>query len=159
MNLGFPTNLVGYQYLVDAITMVVKNPDYAGSFNTVVYPEIARKKGKTVTSIERAIRNMIEATYQRHERGFFDKLFGYTVKKPTNSEFITFCAEKIRAEILQLNSLYNNNINYIMYKEGYNMIKIHLSRILGEKRLEEVKAEYECYGYAVEIQVVDTNSK
>lgn len=30
---------------------------------------------------------------------------------------------------------------------------------ISEKRLAEVKAEYECYGYSVETQVVDANSK
>ena len=34
---------------------------------------------------------------------------------------------------------YNNNIHYIIHKGGYIMIKIHLSRILGEKRITQAE--------------------
>lgn len=35
--------------------------------------------------------------------------------------------------------LYNNSTDYIIHKGGYIMIKIHLSRILGEKRITQAE--------------------
>lgn len=100
MRFGFPTYMKGYQYLVEAVAMIIENPDYIGNFHHNVYPEIARKSGITTCSVERAIRNVIQGAYERHEIGYFKQFFGYSVQKPTNTEFISLCAEKIRAEIL-----------------------------------------------------------
>lgn len=100
MRFGFPAYMKGYQYLVEAVAMIIENPDYIGNFHHNVYPEIARKSGITTCSVERAIRNVIQGAYERHEIGYFKQFFGYSVQKPTNTEFISLCAEKIRAEIL-----------------------------------------------------------
>lgn len=100
IKMGFPTHMKGYRYTVEAVAMVIENPLYIGHFQNELYPEIAQKSGVTTCSVERAIRNVIQGTYERHEIGYFKQFFGYPVQKPTNAEFITFCAEKIRAEIL-----------------------------------------------------------
>lgn len=100
IKIGFPTHMKGFRYTVEAVAMVIENPLYIGHFQHELYPEIARKSGVTTCSVERAIRNVIQGTYERHGIGYFSQFFGYPIQKPTNTEFISFCAEKIRAEIL-----------------------------------------------------------
>lgn len=100
IKMGFPTHMKGYLYTVEAVTMVIENPAHIGRFQYEVYPEIAEKFGVTTCSVERAIRTLIKGTYERHEIGYFKRFFGYAIQKPTNTEFITLCAEKIKTEIL-----------------------------------------------------------
>ncbi|MDE6834807.1 MAG: sporulation initiation factor Spo0A C-terminal domain-containing protein [Ruminococcus sp.] len=101
MKTGIPTNKVGYQSLVEAIVMAIENPDCYGNFGEVIYPEIARKTGKSTTSVERGIRLLLKSTYNNRPDNFFSNLFGYPINdKPTNTEFIIFCAEKIRTKWL-----------------------------------------------------------
>ncbi|MDE7138396.1 MAG: sporulation initiation factor Spo0A C-terminal domain-containing protein, partial [Ruminococcus sp.] len=63
-----------------------------------LYPIIAEKHNVTSLSVERATRNSIELAYDRNHRKF-EELFGYKLLKPTNTEFVAFCAEKIRLEL------------------------------------------------------------
>lgn len=100
IKMGFPTHMKGYLYTVEAVAMIIENPVHIGRFQYEIYPEIAKKFGVTTCSVERAIRTLIKGTYERHEIGYFRQFFGYAIQKPTNTEFITLCAEKIKTEIL-----------------------------------------------------------
>ena len=42
--LGIPAHIKGYQYLRDAIIMVVKDQEMMGSVTKILYPAIAKKK-------------------------------------------------------------------------------------------------------------------
>lgn len=99
LGLGVQANLKGYRYLAEAVWMTIENPDSSYNFNHGVYPIIAKNHGTTPTSVERAVRNSIELAYDRNYRKFED-FFGYPLQKPTNTEFVSFCAEKIRLELL-----------------------------------------------------------
>lgn len=99
LHIGFQANLRGYRYLIETIPMIVENPELIYSFNHNLYPAIAGIHGMTPSSVERAVRNSIELAYDRNRRKF-EEFFGYSVQKPTNTEFISFCAEKIRIELL-----------------------------------------------------------
>lgn len=98
MELGVQTNLKGYRYLTEAVLLNVVNPELSYNFNHGVYPVIAKNHGTTPASVERAVRNSIELAYDRNYRKF-EEFFGYPLQKPTNTEFISFCAEKIRLEL------------------------------------------------------------
>lgn len=99
LNLGFPANLKGYRYLIETISAVTENRELIYSFNHELYPMIAEKHNVTPLSVERSVRHSIELTYDRNYRKFTE-FFGYPLQKPTNTEFISFCAEKIRIELL-----------------------------------------------------------
>lgn len=99
LSIGFHANLKGYRYIAEAVTLVIENSDFAYCFNKKLYPLIAKKYGVTPENIERAIRTSIEVAYDRNYDKF-ERFFGYTLQKPTNTEFILFCAEKIRIELL-----------------------------------------------------------
>jgi two-component system response regulator (stage 0 sporulation protein A) len=101
--IGIPAHIKGYQYLRDAIMMVVKDLDIINSITKQLYPSIARIYNTTPSRVERAIRHAIEVAWSRGKVDAIDSLFGYTVSigkgKPTNSEFIAMVADKLRLEL------------------------------------------------------------
>ncbi len=101
--IGVPAHIKGYQYLRDAIMMVVKDLDIINSITKQLYPSIAREYNTTPSRVERAIRHAIEVAWSRGQVETIDALFGYTVSigkgKPTNSEFIAMVADKLRLEM------------------------------------------------------------
>lgn len=101
--IGVPAHIKGYQYLRDAIMMVVKDLDIINSITKQLYPSIARIYNTTPSRVERAIRHAIEVAWSRGQVDAIDSLFGYTVSvgkgKPTNSEFIAMVADKLRLEM------------------------------------------------------------
>ena len=99
---GVPAHIKGYQYLRDAITMVVDDMDLLGAVTKELYPSIAKRNNTTPSRVERAIRHAIEVAWNRGRIETINTLFGYTVHndkgKPTNSEFIAIIADKLRLE-------------------------------------------------------------
>lgn len=100
--IGVPAHIKGYQYLRDAITMVVDDMDMLSAVTKELYPEIAKRNKTTPSRVERAIRHAIEVAWNRGKLETLNNLFGYTVAedkgKPTNSEFIAIVADKLRLE-------------------------------------------------------------
>lgn len=100
--IGVPAHIKGYQYLRDAITMVVEDMDLLGAVTKELYPAIAQLNNTTPSRVERAIRHAIEVAWNRGKIETINNLFGYTVQndkgKPTNSEFIAIIADKLRLE-------------------------------------------------------------
>lgn len=97
--LGIPAHIKGYQYLRDAISMVVRDREMMETVTKILYPEIAKKNYTSSSRVERAIRHAIEVAWGRGSLEVIDELFGYTIStgkgKPTNSEFIALIADKI----------------------------------------------------------------
>ncbi len=100
--IGVPAHIKGYQYLRNAITMVVDDIDLLGAVTKELYPAIAKINNTTPSRVERAIRHAIEVAWNRGKIETINSLFGYTVHndkgKPTNSEFIAIIADKLRLE-------------------------------------------------------------
>ena len=100
--IGVPAHIKGYQYLREAIIMVVNDIEMINSITKILYPTIAKKFQTTPSCVERAIRHAIEVAWSRGKMDTIDELFSYTVHngkgKPTNSEFIALIADKIRLE-------------------------------------------------------------
>ena len=99
IDMGIPASLSGYTYLREAIHLVIDmgaSPD--GLLSKRVYPVIAKKYGKSMASVEKAIRTAIETAWIRGRTDILDRLFGYTVSaqrgKPTNTEFIAMIADR-----------------------------------------------------------------
>lgn len=100
--IGVPAHIKGYQYLREAIIMVVQDIDMINSITKILYPTIAKRFQTTPSRVERAIRHAIEVAWSRGKMDTIDELFSYTIHnekgKPTNSEFIALIADKIRLE-------------------------------------------------------------
>lgn len=99
---GVPAHIKGYQYLRDAIIMVIREPEMLNSITKILYPTIAKRNQTTPSRVERAIRHAIEVAWSRGNMDIINSLFSYTVStgkgKPTNSEFIALIADKIRLQ-------------------------------------------------------------
>ena len=100
---GVPAHIKGYQYLREAIIMVINDIDVINQITKSLYPKIAYKFNTTPSRVERAIRHAIEVAWGRGDQKTVEKIFGYTISaakgKPTNSEFIAMIADKLRLEL------------------------------------------------------------
>ncbi len=100
---GVPAHIKGYQYLREAIMMVVNDIDVINQITKSLYPKIAYKFETTPSRVERAIRHAIEVAWGRGQQEAVENIFGYTISaakgKPTNSEFIAMIADKLRLEL------------------------------------------------------------
>lgn len=100
---GVPAHIKGYQYLREAIMMVVNDIDVINQITKSLYPRIATKYNTTPSRVERAIRHAIEVAWGRGQQDAVENIFGYTISaakgKPTNSEFIAMIADKLRLEL------------------------------------------------------------
>ena len=101
--IGVPAHIKGYQYLRDAITMTVNDMNTINAITKYLYPTVAKKYKTTSSRVERAIRHAIEVAWDRGDVEVLNSFFGYTVSnvkgKPTNSEFISMIADRIRLQI------------------------------------------------------------
>lgn len=99
---GVPAHIKGYQYLREAIMMAVEDMDAVGAITKILYPSIAKKFKTTSSRVERAIRHAIEVAWDRGDIETLQGYFGYTVSgikgKPTNSEFISMIADRLRLQ-------------------------------------------------------------
>lgn len=97
-NLGIPSNIKGYTFLMEAIGLYSNK-----SINRVpiknIYLEIALKYNSTEARVERSIRHAIELGYLRGDLELINDMFGYSIdinkNKPTNTQFIATIAEKL----------------------------------------------------------------
>ena len=100
---GVPAHIKGYQYLREAIMMVVNDIDVINQITKSLYPKIAFKYNTTPSRVERAIRHAIEVAWGRGQTEAVESIFGYTISaakgKPTNSEFIAMISDKLRLEL------------------------------------------------------------
>ena len=100
--IGVPAHIKGYQYLREAIIMTVNDMDAINAITKVLYPSVAKRYHTTSSRVERAIRHAIEVAWDRGDVEMLNNVFGYTISgakgKPTNSEFISMIADKIRLD-------------------------------------------------------------
>ena len=100
--LGVPSHIKGYTYIRESIVELLFHPDMVGAITKELYPKIADEFNTTVSRVERSIRHAIEISWNRGNWDYMQEIFGYSVdidrSKPTNSEFITTVADKLRLE-------------------------------------------------------------
>jgi len=101
--IGIPANLKGYQFIRNAVMVVLKDPEAINNITKQLYPTIAKEHNTTPNRVERAIRHAIEVTWSRGQMDTINSIFGYTTNlskgKPTNSEFIAMVSDKLRLEM------------------------------------------------------------
>lgn len=101
-DLGVPAHIKGYQYLRDAIIMVVEDIRLLDAVTKGLYVAVAKKNDTTPSYVERAIRHAIEVSWNRGRTEAINTFFDYNPddkkSKPTNSEFIATIADKLRIE-------------------------------------------------------------
>ena len=102
LTIGIPAHIKGYQYLRQAVKMVVERPDLMSRITKELYPGIAKHFGTSASKVERAIRHAIEVAWNRGRIETLNSAFGCRVctpeDKPTNGEFIAMIADKLSME-------------------------------------------------------------
>lgn len=102
LTLGIPAHIKGYQFLREAIRLVLDKPDMLGGITKELYPAIAKRFGTTSSKVERAIRHAIEVAWGRGRVDALNQAFGcrvvYQDMKPTNGEFIALIADKLKMD-------------------------------------------------------------
>ncbi len=102
LTIGIPAHIKGYQYLREAVKMVVDNPDIINRITKELYPGIGKRFNTSASKVERAIRHAIEVAWSRGRIDTLNKAFGCRVAtredKPTNGEFIAMIADKLSLE-------------------------------------------------------------
>ena len=100
LTIGIPAHIKGYQYLREAVRMVLDNHEVINRITKELYPGIARKFDTSASKVERAMRHAIEVAWTRGRLDTVNQMYGYKVfakdDKPTNGEFISCVAEKIQ---------------------------------------------------------------
>jgi len=98
--IGIPAHVKGYQYIREAILMVVVDVSLLGAVTKELYPDIAKKYDTGASRVERGIRHAIELAWERGHTDTLKRIFGYSMnierQKPTNSEFIALLADNFR---------------------------------------------------------------
>lgn len=101
--IGVPAHIRGYQFLREAIMMAANDMSVVSSITKSLYPAIAKKSNTTSSKVERAIRHAVEVAWDRGDVDVLESYFSYTIStkkgKPTNSEFISMVADRIRLQI------------------------------------------------------------
>ena len=102
--IGIPAHVKGYQYIREAILMVVEDVSLLGAVTKELYPSIAKKYKSAPSRVERGIRHAIELAWERGQKDTLKQIFGYSMnierQKPTNSEFIAILADKLRVRVM-----------------------------------------------------------
>lgn len=100
LDLGAPDHLLGYEYALSAILLVLETRKYIDNITFMLYPQLAVNFSTTSSRVERGIRHLIEATFDRGNMEVIDRYFGNTVSpergRPTNGEFIARIANVVR---------------------------------------------------------------
>ncbi|MCL2812788.1 MAG: sporulation transcription factor Spo0A [Clostridia bacterium] len=102
LTIGIPAHIKGYQFLREAVKMVMDQPEMINRITKELYPGIARRFNTTASKVERAIRHAIEVAWNRGRIEVLNQVFGVNVcsldEKPTNGEFIALVADKLSLE-------------------------------------------------------------
>lgn len=100
LTIGIPAHIKGYQYLREAVRMVIDDRDVINRITKELYPGIARKFGTSASKVERAMRHAIEVAWTRGRLDTVNQMYGYKVfakdDKPTNGELVSCVSELIR---------------------------------------------------------------
>ena len=98
---GFKANNIGFNYLVDIITLGIKGENLE-PMSKVGYKLIADKYGKNIATVEKDIQNSISNAWLFGNSDLLYQTFGATISdvkgKPTNKHFIYTMIEIIKFE-------------------------------------------------------------
>jgi two-component system response regulator (stage 0 sporulation protein A) len=106
LEIGIPTHIKGYQFVVEAITFTVHDMYAVNAITKELYPHVAKVFQSTPSRVERAIRHAVEVAWDRGDLDVFQRYFGNSISpnkgKPTNSEFISRMANEMRMRMKEV---------------------------------------------------------
>ena len=99
--LGISPRFKGYEFLKDAIEMVINDKSTIRKITKIVYPIIAEKYTTTPAGVERSMRYAIEKAFDTSEtiNDYFGNYLKNTKDNVTNLQFISIISEHIKNNI------------------------------------------------------------
>lgn len=98
-SLGATGKLKGFFYAVYMVEQVQKDPMATSLITKCLYPEVAKHFGISPGAVERNLRTVIRACWNRSDREVLDKVAGTRLcRQPTNSEFLDMAAAYLRRQ-------------------------------------------------------------
>ena len=99
---GIPPHILGYDYLGEAIEIVLSDRSKLHAVTKELYPSIAKKFDSRPSRVERAIRHAVEVSFRHLTAEDIEEMFGNTfsdeMARPTNSHFIAAMVELIETK-------------------------------------------------------------
>lgn len=97
--IGLYSNLVGYDYLLEAVNGAVKDPASLKNLSVNVYPRIAEQHNTSAKCVERGIRNAIDVVVSRGRltdvaNRDYGAYFG-KYERMTNGRFLAFVVQNV----------------------------------------------------------------
>ena len=90
--LGFPRSSRGFSDCVEAVVTACETDEVYGSLTKIIFPEVAKKRGKSGAAVEKAVRDTVKKGWERGNREKFRLIFGDDYRplkgSPTAGEFI-----------------------------------------------------------------------
>lgn len=100
---GISANIKGYTYLKFSFLLILEDETNKNTITKNLYPKIAEHFNVSVASVERAIRNAVNMSWERGNPEFLNSIFASSLNpskgKPTNGEFIAMIYDRIRLEM------------------------------------------------------------
>ena len=98
-NLGATGNLKGFRYAVHMIELAEQDPTAVTKVTKYLYPETARHFNVSPSVVERNLRTVIRACWNRPNRELLEKVAGtHLHRQPTNGEFVDMTAAYLRRQ-------------------------------------------------------------
>ena len=97
--LGFPRASCGFSDCADAVLMALETEELYGSLTKAIFPEIAKKRGKSDAAVEKSVRDAVVKGWERGNREKFRAVFGDDYRprrgRPTVIEFLAAARDYI----------------------------------------------------------------
>lgn len=101
LDLGVSAKLKGYQYLLEAVLMMVDDPDM--SITKELYPAVGNQCRTSGMLVERSIRSAVDSAWRRRDERTWRKLFRPdgtgVIPRPSNTVFMTALAKAYREKM------------------------------------------------------------
>ncbi len=95
-DIGVPEYGIGFSYIEAALKCGTIE---RGDMTKLIYPEIAKRFGTTVGSIEKAIRFTIECTWENGKGGKYSRYFENFRSRPANGQFLKIVHDIIMEQL------------------------------------------------------------
>lgn len=87
-SLGIGATYRGYRYLNYGVKLCIHDEDYLLAISKLLYPQIAKEFQTTTSSVERDIRTVVKACWERGNRSYLQEIALRPLQfKPTSGEF------------------------------------------------------------------------
>lgn len=97
--MGIPGNYAGHKQLILAVELAIENEDCILNMYRDIYAVVGDKFGASAVSVEKNIRTVLQAAWQRsnHTQRCFEEIAGYPCPhRPCTSEFLDIVSNYLR---------------------------------------------------------------